>query len=98
MDPTIRFSAPLWLYQGKGAWHFITLPKTAADRVRFFAGKRRGWGSVKVTARIGKTVWQTSLFPDAKTKSYQLPVKADVRNAERLIVDKAARVTLQLEI
>lgn len=97
MDQTIVFRAALWLYQGKGAWHFITLPTVAAKQVKFFAGKRRGWGSVKVMARIGQTVWKTSLFPDSKTASYQLPIKAEVRIAERLELGKPVQVTIKLQ-
>jgi len=47
-------------------------------------GKRRGWGSVRVKATIGKTSWNTSIFPDRKSDSFVLPVKADVRTKEEI--------------
>jgi hypothetical protein len=50
---------------------------------RLELGKRRGFGSVKVTARIGGSTWQTSLFPQ-KSGGWFLPVKKPVRLAEGL--------------
>ena len=34
--------------------------------------------------RIGKTEWDTSLFPDKKSGTYLFTIKADVRKAETL--------------
>ncbi|MBK7502709.1 MAG: DUF1905 domain-containing protein [Polaromonas sp.] len=84
---TVEFTAKCWLYSGKGTWHFVTLPTDCAAQISYFSkalngGKRTGWGSVKVTAQIGNTFWQTSLFPDSKSKSYVLPIKAAVRSAK----------------
>jgi hypothetical protein len=50
---------------------------------RLELGKRRGFGSVKVTAQIGGSRWQTSLFPQ-KSGGWFLPVKKPVRLAENL--------------
>ena len=57
-----------------------TLPPTEAAAL---LGKRRGFGSVRVTARIGESAWQTSLFP-RKTGGWFLPIKKPVRLAEGL--------------
>ena len=92
-----QFTAPLWLYQGKAAWHFISVPVEPATQIRFLtAGTKRGWGSVRVAVTIGQTNWQTSIFPDRKTGTYLLPVKADIRNRENLSVDDAVDVLLRL--
>lgn len=40
----------------------------------------RGFNSVRVTATIGGTKWDTSIFPSAE--SYALPLKRAVLNAE----------------
>ena len=53
-----------------------------------------GWGVIPVHVRIGKTEWQTSLFP--KDGRYIVPIKASVRQAEDLELDD--EVTLQLEV
>lgn len=92
------FRAKVWLYDGAGAWHFVTLPKALAAEIRFFAaGPRRGFGSVRVTAAIGKSSWRTSIFPSKSAGSYLLPVKGDVRRAEGLEVGRLVQVTLTVE-
>lgn len=78
------FTAPLWLYAGKGAWHFVTLPKSAADEIRFFNPTAKGFMPIKVTATLGETTWKTSIFPDAKSGSFLLAVKAEIRKKEKL--------------
>lgn len=92
----LTFTAPLWLYSGKGAWHFVTLPKEAADEIRFFNSSAKGFTPISVTAEINDTVWKSSIFPDTKSGSYLLAIKAAVRKAENL---KAGdQVTLKLNV
>lgn len=91
------FSAAMWLYHGKGAWHFVTLPVDVGEEIRArTAMNRRGWGSVRVSATIGGSTWQTSIFPDKKTGSYLLPVKEDIRSAEHLHVGEQVDVSLDV--
>ena len=98
---TVAFTSPCWLYAGKGAWYFVTLPPDSAAEISYFSktlngGKRTGWGSVRVTVQVGETVWQTSLFPDSKNKSYVLPIKAAVRKAEKIIEDQTVKVRVSM--
>jgi Domain of unknown function (DUF1905) len=76
-----------------GAWYFLTLPLDAADEIRA-TNERRGFGSVRVHAAIGDSQWDTSVFPDARTGSFVLPVKAAVRRAEG--IDDGGLVTVTL--
>ncbi len=79
----VKFSAKLWIYPGDAAWHFITVPKKDSEKVRVVAQKvKRGWGSVKVRAKIGRTTFDTSVFPDSRSGTYLLPVKVAVRRKE----------------
>jgi Domain of unknown function (DUF1905) len=96
----LEFKEKLWRWQGEApaAWHFITLPEEIGGQVKFFAGKGKGFGSVRVKATVGETTWKTSLFPDKKTGSYLLPVKADVRKAEKLQAGLDLSVRLQLDL
>ena len=92
------FRAELWLYPGEAGWHFITLPLDVADEIReTTALLRKGFGSVRVTAEIGGHAWQTSLFPDAKSGSYLLPVKKAVRTAARLSTGDEVEVRVTVE-
>ncbi len=93
----ITFTAPLWLWNGKGAWHFVTLPVDESQIIKM-AVPRRGWGSVRVKARIGGTAWATSIFPDSKSGAYVLPVKADVRKAEDIEQGDAVEVSVSLDL
>lgn len=94
---TLKVRSKLWLYPGVGGWHFITLPLKQAKVIKASRhGTRRGWGSLPVKATIGKTIWNTSLFPDSKSQSYVLPVKASVRKSEQ--IEEGDTVSLILEV
>lgn len=80
-----KFKAKLWVYPGdKAAWRFITVPKDASAEIKKKIKLKNGFGSIRVKANIGKTSWDTSIFPDSKSGTYLLPVKASVRRAEGL--------------
>jgi hypothetical protein len=92
-------TSPLLVWNGGGgSWYFLTIPRDAATEVRAHAlssGPRRGFGSVRVEARIGDVTWRTSIFPQ-KTGGYLLPVKAEVRR--RAGVAAGDDVTVGLEL
>jgi hypothetical protein len=94
----LTFTAPLWLWSGKAAWHFITVPEDHAGMIRMAVPRRAGFGAVKVKARIGVSQWSTSIFPDSKSGTYLLPIKADVRKREGLGVGDEADVSLFIDV
>ena len=96
-DLAFAFTATLWEYQGKGAWHFITLPEDISATIRMLT-QRSGFGSVRVSARIGETGWKTSVFPDAKSGCYFLPVKADVRRAAKVVAGDEVIVEIDVDV
>jgi hypothetical protein len=53
-----------------------------------------GWGVVPVTARIGGTEFDTSLFP--RDGGYLLPVKVAVQRAEGVDVGDRVAVTMSV--
>lgn len=95
---TYRFTAQLWMAPAEAAWYFVTLPPDAADDIeqRTVPTRRRGFGSVRVTATIGATTWSTSIFPDTRAQSYVLPVKKQVRRTEGL--DEGSTVSVSLAL
>ena len=99
-DLSFTFTGQLWRWQGDApaAWHFITLPAEIGGQIKFFSGRTRGFGSVRVIATTGGARWKTSLFPDKKSGSYLLPVKADVRNSENLQAGQDVPVRLVLDV
>lgn len=74
----------MWLYPSEtAAWHFITLDKDISQEIKKKHGiNSRGFGSLPVEVTIGKTSWNTSIFPDKKYGAYVLPVKSEVRRKE----------------
>ena len=93
----IKFKAKLWEWEGKGAWCFVTLPPEYSDEIKMITSMpRRGFGSVRIEATIGRAVWKTSIFPGTKTKSYLLPIRKNVRESENLKVGNNITVSVQL--
>lgn len=92
-----KVKAKVWLYQGHAGWHFITLPTKLYKEISvFYEGLTRGWGSLPVNSKLGKTIWKTSIFPDKKEKIYLLAIKQSVRKAEN--VKAGDTVTIEFEI
>nr|WP_240511241.1 DUF1905 domain-containing protein [Novosphingobium panipatense] len=99
----------LWRWtggSGSGTWHFLTIDGAAGDALsgtaimRKLEGSARGFGSLKVRARIGATSFATSVFPsksgDGSTgQVWLLPVKAAVRRAESLAEGDEVEVSLE---
>ena len=94
---TVTVTAPVWLWsEGKGRWHFLTVPPEQAVEIRLEAlGTRRGFGSVRVAATIDGVTWRTSIFPH-KSGGYILPIKAAVRAQAGIAAGDEVEVTLAL--
>jgi hypothetical protein len=94
---TFTVKAKVWLYEGEAAWHFLSIPKDISETMRErFAGIARGWGSLRVKVSIGHTTWNTSVFPDKKSGTYMLPVKADIRKKEGIKAGQTVQLTLEV--
>jgi hypothetical protein len=92
-----RFRSVVWEHspEDPATWHFITVPAEESEEIRFQAGPRRGFGAVRVEARVGTTTWRTSLFPDRDGRLV-LPVKKSVRRAEGLEAGSTCEVSLEV--
>ena len=103
MDLHFSFEARLWVWQGPSAWYFVTLPSDVADEIRFFTSeqmggaKRRGFGSVRVSVQLDDEIWATSVFPDKKSGSYLLPVKAAIRKGANWHLDDVRLLHLKIK-
>ena len=94
---TYTFPARLWEYEGEAPWVFVTLPRHESDEIADSVEWRPGFGSVKVTVRIGDTEWSTSLFPSKELGAYVLPIKRAVRDREMIDVGDEVAVTISIE-
>ena len=94
----IAFTSLLWIWRGEqaGRWYFVTVPEEQSGEIKAHAlGNPRGFGSVKVEARIGDVAWRTSVFP-LNSGGYVLPIKADVRR--KTAIAAGDEVTVELEL
>jgi Domain of unknown function (DUF1905) len=106
MTETYSATTTLWIWttdKAPASWHFLTLTGEVAEAIHALAlmrrleyGAKRGWGSIKVTATIGETSWQTSIFPANNVGGWMLPVKAAVRKAEGLNAGDGITVSVTL--
>jgi hypothetical protein len=95
----IRVTSLVWIWKGEanaGRWYFITVPEEESLEIRAHAfGNPRGFGSVKVEAKIREVVWRTSVFP-LNSGGYLLPLKAEVRRKAGLAAGDEVTVELDL--
>ena len=95
----ITVTSLLWIWKGSdaaGRWYFVTVPEEQSNEIRAQAfGSPRGFGSVRVEARIGDVSWRTSVFP-LNGGGYILPVKAEIRRKASLGAGDAVTVDLEL--
>ncbi len=97
MEKIYKIKAKVWIFPGDTPWHMVTLPKVTAKNIDFyFAHAKRGWGSLPVHVTLGKTNWKTSIFTDKKSKSYILPLKAQVRKQEKVRVGENILLSLKV--
>ena len=91
----IEFNSKIIFWKGPAPWFFVTVPAKQSRDLKAISGLvTYGWGVIPVHVRIGKTEFQTSLFP--KDGRYLVPIKVSVRKAEKL--EKGDKVAVRLEI
>jgi hypothetical protein len=95
--PGFGFAAEVWLYRGKSAWHFITVPKAeSGDIRRLFGEHAHGWGSLPVRVTVGEVSWMTSIFPEKSSGCYLLPLKASIRKSAEIKVGDKLQLYVQV--
>jgi hypothetical protein len=98
-----KLKSKVWIYPGPpergGSWHFVNVSKKASREIKDTFGRGdRGFGSIPVTVTVGTTSWDTSIFPDKKSGTYLLPIKAEVRKAEDVREGKLLSLTIQIRL
>lgn len=85
----------LWEWRGPAPYHFVTVPPDESEELKELTRDvTYGWGMVPVRGRIGRTEFETSLWP--KDGAYVVPVKDAVRLGEGLELGDPVTVTFTL--
>lgn len=110
----VTHTAKLARWEGdRGTYYHVVIDGDAAEAItmherirRLELGSRRGFGSVKVMARIGETEWKTSVFPSTpkpsgsaelrEQKTWWLLVGKKVIRAEDLAIGNSVEIKLEL--
>lgn len=96
-DNQYKVSGKVWNYLNGGSWVFVNVPLDESGQIKAIHGSRKkGFGSLRVSATIGETNWKTSIFPDTKSGCYLLPLKADVRKKESIEEGDVIDFTLEI--
>ena len=91
----LTFSGPIFTWRGPAPFYYVAVPDDDSDDIRDIANAvTYGWGVIPVRATIGRTSYETSLFP--KDGRYLLGVKAAVRRSEGL--DEGDEVTVMMSV
>jgi hypothetical protein len=97
MDAPMAFEGEIWYWRGPSPYHFVWVPEDVAAGIRVIASEvTYGWGMIPVRGRIGRTPFETSLFP--KDGRYVVPIKDAVRNAEGLNTGDTVTVELAIRL
>lgn len=100
----VTATLPLTRWQGdRGTYHLVVITGDEAEQIAMHArlhrleyGRQRGFGSVKVMARIGETEWKTSVFPQDRSTEWILLVSKKVMRAEDLAEGDPVALELKL--
>ncbi len=93
-----EFATEIWRWPGDSAWHFATVPEAESEEIRDRTEHRRkGFGSVRVIARIGSSTWKTSVFPQKESGCFILPIKKAIRSKHDLEDGTEVEIKLELE-
>jgi len=81
-----------------GLWRFARVPEDISAEIKEMQkGRlRRGWGAVYAKARVGKSEWVTSIFPDRHSDTYILPLKKQIRYQENLYDGIDIKVAIEI--
>lgn len=102
---TFEFKSKVFVWQSgmqdksdSGAWRFARVPENISTEIKEMQkGRlRRGWGAVYARAKIRKSEWVTSVFPDRHSATYLLPLKKQIRYEENLYDGVDIRVSIDI--
>ena len=93
-----EFSARAYQYSSSKemcGWTFVSLPKKLSVEIREnFKHLEEGWGRMKITAKLGSSEWHTAIWFDTKQDAYLLPLKANIRKQENVVLGEELQIII----
>ncbi|HRE75563.1 MAG TPA: DUF1905 domain-containing protein [Flavobacteriales bacterium] len=87
------FTATTWQHTAPGGWYFVSMPVEMAAEIReHLKWQEEGWGRLKAIAETGNSKWETAIWFDTKHKTYILPLKAEIRKKENIVLNQEIEV------
>jgi hypothetical protein len=92
----VTFEGEIWHWKGPAPHHFVSVPEPARTMLEAVSELvTYGWGMIPATVTVGATTWTTALWP--KDGGYIVPLRSNVRRAERLEVGDSVAIRLTVE-
>lgn len=92
-----QVSAKVWKYPGFAGWHFVDIDKKQSALIKKrFNHIKKGWGSLPVWVTLGKSKWETSIFP-TKEGFYLLALKAAIRKKEDIMYGDNIKFKIEIK-
>ncbi len=86
MAKIYKTSGKVWVWPGVGGWHFVYVDKKLTEELKKAGAKYKyGSGFIAIRATVGKTSWDTALFPHTKENAYLIALKAKVRKQAEIL-------------
>ncbi|MFZ2522709.1 MAG: DUF1905 domain-containing protein [Minisyncoccia bacterium] len=95
MSKVFKFRGEVWRWPGQSGWHFVNLPKSISEKIKKEC-KPHGFGFIKTEAKLGGSVWMTALFPDKKSGTFLLSIKAKIRKTECIWESDKVNITIKV--
>ena len=93
-----EFSAKVYQYSTSAdmiGWTIVSLPKEMSIEIRdIFKWVEEGWGRMKITAKVGDSEWKTAIWFDTKQDTYLLPLKAEIRKKENIVLGEDVNIII----
>lgn len=95
MSKVFLIKGEIWRWPGDGGWHFLTIDKKTSEKIKV-VGKSYGSGFIKTKISLGKSIWETALFPNSKEKTYMISIKKKIREQENLFEGDIVKIKVEI--
>jgi len=95
MSKVFLIKGEMWRWHGDGGWHFLTIDKKTSEKIKNI-GNSYGAGFIKTKVSVGKSIWETALFPNSKEKTYLISIKKKIREQENLFEGDVIKVRVEI--